>query len=137
MTPFNQPPQITNASGLVGQAAAAAQAAGTSANSAQSIASTAASDLRCCNGWRTCTTDYNTFNSMVNSRLGQVGHRRMALYTAVKTPLSYTTGYNDSGCSPTSRCRSSSSSPCSRVRRDPERGPGRRTYRATGSVGAG
>ena len=80
LTPFTAAPQITNAGGLAGQAAAVAQAAGTSAGSAQSAVSSLSSLT---NPWSwllqvgaNLSTDYtDTLNGLLNSmlRIGRVG----------------------------------------------------------------
>jgi PPE-repeat protein len=97
LTPFTQAPQTTNAGGLAGQAAAVAQATSTSAGtSAQTITSTANPLLQ----WlANLSTDYtDTLNGLLNSLFGSTGASTYtALFNAVKTPLSFTTGFNDIG----------------------------------------
>ena len=97
LTPFTQAPQTTNSAGVAGQAAAVAQATSTSAGtSAQTITSTANPLLQ----WlANLSTDYtDTLNGLVNSLFGSTGASTYtALFNAVKTPLSFTTGFNDIG----------------------------------------
>jgi PPE-repeat protein len=103
VTPFAEAPQITNAGGLAGQAAALTQAAGTSAGSAQSLVSSL-SALPNPVSWLLQTganlsTSYNTtVTGLLNSLLGPNGASTFtALYSAVKVPLGYTTQFNDIG----------------------------------------
>jgi PPE-repeat protein len=97
LTPFTQAPQTTNSAGVAGQAAAVAQATSTSAGtSAQTITSTANPLLQ----WlANLSTDYtDTLNGLLNSLFGSTGASTYtALFNAVKTPLSFTTGFNDIG----------------------------------------
>ncbi len=101
LTPFSPAPQVTNSGGLAGQAAAAAQATSTSAGTAaQSIASTAGSTGSPLLQWlANLSTDYtDTLNGLLNSLFGSSGASTYtALFKAVKTPLSFTTGFNDLG----------------------------------------
>ena len=101
VTPFTEPPQITSASGLAGQAAAVAQSANTAAGSAQSIVSSAASAAA--NPLSTLlqlgadiAKGYTTFfNNIVDQVLGPTWSSSISLmYTALRTPLGYTTQYN-------------------------------------------
>ena len=100
VTPFTEPPQITSASGLVGQAAAVAQTAGASVNSAQSILSSLSSlpdpISALLQAGAQIGTAYTTFfNNIVNSVLGPTWATTVGqLYTALRTPLGYTTQYN-------------------------------------------
>jgi PPE-repeat protein len=97
LTPFTAAPQTTNESGLASQAAAVAQATSTSAGtSAQTITSTANPLLQ---GLANLATDYtDTLNGLLNSLFGSSGASTYtALFNAVKTPLSFTTGFNDVG----------------------------------------
>ncbi len=97
LTPFTPAPQTTNAGGLAGQAAAVAQATSTSAGtSAQTVTSTASPLLQ----WlANLSTDYtDTLNGLLNSLFGPTGASTYtALYSAVKVPLGFTTGFNDAG----------------------------------------
>ena len=97
LTPFTPAPQTTNAGGLAGQAAAAAQATSTSAGtSAQTVTSTASPLLQ----WlANLSTDYtDTLNGLLNGLFGSSGASTYtALFNAIKTPLSFTTGFNDIG----------------------------------------
>jgi PPE-repeat protein len=101
LTPFTAAPQTTNESGLATQAAAVAQATSTSAGTgAQSIASTAASTgSPLLQFLANLSTDYtDTLNGLLNSLFGSSGASTYtALFNAVKTPLSFTTGFNDIG----------------------------------------
>jgi PPE-repeat protein len=103
LTPFTAAPQITNAGGLAGQAAAVSQAVGTSAGSAQSIVSSLSS-LPNPVSWllqagANLSTDYTqTLNGLLNSLLGTgTSALYTDLYSAIKTPLGFTTGFNDIG----------------------------------------
>jgi PPE-repeat protein len=97
LTPFTPAPQVTNPVGLAGQAAATAQAASTSAGTAaQTLTYTGNPILQ----WlANLSTDYtNTMNGLLNSLFGPTGASTYtALFNAVKTPLSFTTGFNDMG----------------------------------------
>ena len=101
LTPFTPAPQTTNAGGLAGQAAAVAQATSTSAGTAaQSIASTAASTgSPLLQFLANLSTDYtDTLNGLLNSLFGPTGASTYTLlYDVVKTPLGFTTGFNDIG----------------------------------------
>jgi PPE-repeat protein len=103
VTPFTEAPQITNAGGLAGQAAAVTQAAATPAGSVGSLVSAAAQPLTAANpvlqALANLSTDYtNTMNGLVNSIFGPSGASTYtALFNAIKTPLSFTTGFNDIG----------------------------------------
>lgn len=107
VTPFTEAPQITNAGGLAGQAAALTQAAGTSAGSAQSIVSSLSSSLTTAGGplsallqtGANLSTSYTTtVNGLLNGLFGPSGATTiMALYNAVKVPLGFTTQFNDIG----------------------------------------
>ncbi|MGO9285475.1 MAG: PPE family protein [Mycobacterium sp.] len=101
LTPFTAAPQVTNSGGLAGQAAAVAQATSTSAGTAaQSIASTTASTGSPLLQWlANLSTDYtDTLNGLLNSLFGPTGASTYtALYSAVKVPLGFTTGFNDAG----------------------------------------
>jgi PPE-repeat protein len=103
LTPFTAAPQITNAGGLASQAAAVSQAVGTSAGSAQSIVSSLSS-LPNPVSWllqagANLSTDYtDTLNGLLNSLLGTgTSTLYSSLYNAIKTPLGFTTGFNDIG----------------------------------------
>jgi PPE-repeat protein len=103
LTPFTAAPQIANAGGLASQAAAVTQAAGTSAGSAQSILSSLSS-LPNPASWllqvgTNLSTDYtDTLNGFLNSLFGPgTSALYSSLFSAIKTPLSFTTGYNDIG----------------------------------------
>jgi PPE-repeat protein len=107
VTPFTEAPQITNAGGVAGQAAALTQAAGTSAGSAQSIVSSLSSSLTTAGGplsallqtGANLSTSYTTtVNGLLNSLFGPSGASTFqALYNAVKVPLGFTTQFNDIG----------------------------------------
>jgi PPE-repeat protein len=103
LTPFTAAPQITNAGGLASQAAAFTQAAGTSAGSAQSIVSSLSS-LPSPVSWllqvgANISTAYtNTINSFLDWLFGAGSAALYSeLFMAIKTPLGFTTGYNDIG----------------------------------------
>jgi PPE-repeat protein len=100
LTPFTAAPQTTNAGGLTSQAAAVTQAAGTSAGSAQSIISSL-SALPNPVSWllqegADLSTDYTKFfNNILDTLVGPTWASTFSqLYSAVRTPLSYTTEYN-------------------------------------------
>src|SRR6202022_781170 len=97
LTPFTPAPQTTNSGGLAGQAAAVAQAASTSAGTgAQPLTSPGKPILQ----WlANLSPDYTgTLNGLLNSLFGPTGASTYtALFNAVKTPLGFTTGFNDIG----------------------------------------
>ena len=97
LTPFTPAPRTTNSGGLASQAAAAAQAASTSAGtSAQTLTSAGNPILQ----WLAdLSTDYtDTLNGLLNSLFGSSGASTYtALFNAIKTPLGFTTGFNDIG----------------------------------------
>jgi PPE-repeat protein len=97
LTQFTPAPQVTNPGGLASQAAATAQAASTSAGTAaQTLTYTGNPILQ----WlANLSTDYtDTMNGLLNSLFGSTGASTYtALFNAVKTPLSFTTGFNDLG----------------------------------------
>jgi PPE-repeat protein len=97
LTPFTAAPQTTNAGGLASQAAAVAQATSTSVGTgAQTLTYTGNPILQ----WlANLSSDYtDTLNGMLNSLFGPSGASMFsALYSAVKTPLGFTTGFNDLG----------------------------------------
>ena len=104
LTPFGAAPQVTNAGGLVNQAAAMASAGGTSASSAQSILSGLTSTVT--GPWSSflqtaanLSTDYTqTINGLINGLLGPFGFTWYnTLYNSVKVPLGLTTQFNDIG----------------------------------------
>jgi PPE-repeat protein len=101
LTPYTEPPQTTNTAGTAAQSAAVAQAAATQAgSSAQTAASAAASTGSPLLQWlANLSTDYtDTLNGLLNSLFGPTGASTYtALFNAVKTPLSFTTGFNDLG----------------------------------------
>jgi PPE-repeat protein len=102
LTPFTAAPQIANAGGLASQAAAVTQAAGTSAGSAQSILSSLSS-LPNPASWllqvgANLSTDYtDTVNGFLNLFGPGTSALYSSLFSAIKTPLGFTTGYNDIG----------------------------------------
>jgi PPE-repeat protein len=103
VSPFTEPPQIANAGGAASQAAAVAQATGTSAGSVQS----AVSSLTSMSGplstllqyGANFATDYTkTMQGLINAVFGaNASSWYEGLYSAIKVPLSFTTGYNDIG----------------------------------------
>ncbi|SRX95236.1 PPE family protein PPE33 [Mycobacterium tuberculosis H37Rv] [Mycobacterium shimoidei] len=101
LTPFTAPPQTTSPGGAANQGAAVAQAAGSAAGTgAQSLASTAAYAGSPLLQWLAdLSTDYtDTMNGLLNSLFGPSGASTItALYTAIKTPLGFTTAFNDIG----------------------------------------
>jgi PPE-repeat protein len=103
VTPFTEAPQITNAGGLAGQAAAVTQAAATPAGGVGSLLLAAADPLTAANPLlqtlANLSTDYtSTMNGLLNSLFGPSGASTYtALYNAIKTPLGFTTGFNDIG----------------------------------------
>jgi PPE-repeat protein len=103
VTPFTEAPQITNAGGVAGQAAAVTQAAATPAASVQSLVSGALDPLGVGNpllvALSNLSTDYTTtLNGLLNSVFGSnASTLYSSLFNAVKGPLSFTTGFNDIG----------------------------------------
>jgi len=103
VTPFTAAPQMTNAGGLAGQAAAVTKAAATPAGSVGSLVSAAADPLTTANpllqALANLSTDYtSTMNGLANSLFGSAGASTYtALYNAIKVPLGFTTGFNDIG----------------------------------------
>jgi PPE-repeat protein len=103
VTPFAAAPQMTNAGGAAGQAAAVAQAAATPAGSAQSLMSEFLNPLTDANPILTAlanlSTDYtDTLNGLLNGVFGAGASTLYTnLYNAVKVPLGFTTGFNDIG----------------------------------------
>src|ERR1700758_677221 len=101
VTPFNAAPQITNAGGVAGQAAAVAQAAATPAGSAQSLVSEFLNPLVDGNPILTTlanlSTDYtDTLNGLLNGVFGTGASTLYTnLYNAVRGPLAFTIGFND------------------------------------------
>jgi PPE-repeat protein len=83
LTPFTSAPQVTNAGGLAGQAAAATTSTGSPL--LQWLAN--------------LSTDYTTtINDLLNSLFGSTGASTFtALFNAVKVPLGFTTQFNDIG----------------------------------------
>ena len=97
LTPFTAAPQTTNAGGLASQAAAVAQATSTSAGTGAQTLTYAGNPIL---QWlANLSTDYtDTINGMLNSLFGPSGASTFsALFSAVKTPLGFTTGFNDVG----------------------------------------
>src|ERR1700759_367787 len=101
LTPYTEPPQTTNTAGTAAQSAAVTQAAATQAgSSAQTAATAAASTGSPLLQWlANLSTDYtDTLNGLLNSLFGPSGASTYtALFNAVKTPLGFTTGFNDLG----------------------------------------
>jgi len=103
VTPFTAAPQITNAGGVAGQAAAVTQAAATPAGSLGTLLSEAANPLADGNplvaALANLSTDYTaTMNGLLNSLFGAgTSTLYTNLYNAVKVPLGFTTGFNDIG----------------------------------------
>ena len=101
LTPYTEPPQTTNTAGTAAQSAAVTQAAATQAgSSAQTAATAAASTGSPLLQWlANLSTDYtDTLNGLLNSLFGPTGASTYtALFNAIKTPLSFTTGFNDLG----------------------------------------
>lgn len=100
VTPFTAAPQITNAGGLAGQAAAVAQAAATPAGSVASLAAAASEPLTTGNpllqlGANIATGYTDFFNNIINTLVGPTWASTISeMYTALRTPLGYTTQYN-------------------------------------------
>jgi PPE-repeat protein len=95
VTPFTPAPQMTNASGMAGQAAAVTQAAATPAGSVQSLL-TSADPLQ----WlANLSNDYtNTMNNLLNGVFGPNGATVYTdLFTAVRAGLSPSLQYADGG----------------------------------------
>ena len=103
VTPFTAAPQITNAGGVAGQAAAVTQAAATPGGSLGTLLSEAANPLADGNplvaALANLSTDYTaTMNGLLNSLFGAgTSTLYTNLYNAVKVPLGFTTGFNDIG----------------------------------------
>jgi PPE-repeat protein len=102
LTPFTEPPQTTNTAGTAMQAAAVTQAAASPAGNAASTASAAASTTTAGGPLAALSqlaTDYTDFlNGIFNNLLGPNGSAWVTgLYNAIKTPLGFTTGFNDIG----------------------------------------
>jgi PPE-repeat protein len=102
VTPFTDPPQTTNAAGTALQAAAVTQAAASPAGNAASAVSAAASTTTATGplgALSQLATDYTDFiNGIFNKLLGPNGSAWVTdLYNAIKTPLGFTTGFNDIG----------------------------------------
>jgi PPE-repeat protein len=100
VTPFAEPPQIVNVGGLANQALAAGQPAGAATgNVVQSILTASDPMSELLQVAANLSTDYTqTFNSMLNGLFGSAGASTYAsLYNAIKTPLGFTTGFNDIG----------------------------------------
>ena len=103
VTPFTAAPQITNAGGMAGQAAAVSQAAATPAGSVGTLLSEAANPLADGNPLlatlANLSTDYTaTINGLLNGMFGAGTSTLVTnLYNAVKVPLGFTTGFNDIG----------------------------------------
>ena len=102
LTPFTAAPQTTNTAGTAMQAAAVTGAAATPAGSVGSAVTAAASTttatgpLGLLASLATAYTD--TLNSLINTVFGPNGSAwYTALYSAIKVPLGFTTGYNDIG----------------------------------------
>lgn len=100
LTPFTEPPQVVNAAGLAGQAAAAGQAAGTSAGTAaQSILASADPISWLLQLGADLATAYTkAMNDLVNGIFGPTAAAdHIRLFLAVRGPLGFTTGFNDIG----------------------------------------
>jgi PPE-repeat protein len=102
LTPFTEPPQTTNTAGTTMQAAAVTQAAATPAGNAASAVSAAASTTTATDplgALSQLATNYTDFiNGIFNNLLGPNGSAWVTdLYNAIKTPLGFTTGFNDIG----------------------------------------
>ncbi|WP_156689982.1 PPE family protein [Mycobacterium sp. Marseille-P9652] len=103
VTPFTTAPQVANAAGTAAQAAAVTEAAATPAGNVGSLLSAAASPLTTANPLlqtlANLSTDYtSTINGLLNSLFGPSGASTYtALFNAIKTPLGFTTGFNDIG----------------------------------------
>ena len=102
VTPFTEPPQTTSTAGTTMQAAAVTQAAATPAGNVASAVSAAASTTTATDplgALSQLATNYTDFiNGIFNNLLGPNGSAWVtALYSAIKTPLGFTTGYNDIG----------------------------------------
>jgi PPE-repeat protein len=98
LTPFTEAPQTTNPEGTAMQAAAAptAAAAAAAAPAAAAASATASGPLDFLSQLATAYTNF--INGLFNSALGPNGSAWVnALYTALKGPLSFTTGFNDIG----------------------------------------
>ena len=100
LTPFTAAPQTTSGAGLASQAAAVTQAAGTSAGSAQSILSSLSSlpnpvSWLLQEGANLSKSYTDFFNNAIDTLVGPTWASTFSeMYTAVRTPLSYTTEYN-------------------------------------------
>jgi PPE-repeat protein len=100
LTPFAEAPETTNPAGTEMQAAAAPTAAAAAAAApAAAAAATATSSGTPLAFFSQLATEYTNFiNGLFNSALGPNGSAWVnAVYTALKGPLSFTTGFNDIG----------------------------------------
>ncbi|WP_066912474.1 PPE family protein [Mycobacterium interjectum] len=100
VTPFTAAPQITNSGGIATQTAAVAAAAATPAGAAQSLVSEIVNPLTVGNPILAALAEVSTgytsfFNNIVDSVLGPTWSTTIGqIYTALRTPLGYTTQYN-------------------------------------------
>ncbi|CQD14135.1 PPE family protein [Mycobacterium lentiflavum] len=99
LTPFTEAPQTTNPAGTAMQAAAApTAAAAAAATPAAAAAATATSGTPLAFLSQLATEYTNFINGLFNSALGPNGSAWVnAVYTAVRGPLGFTTGFNDIG----------------------------------------
>ncbi|MCV7076048.1 PPE family protein [Mycobacterium szulgai] len=97
---FTEPPQMTNASGLAGQAAAVGQAAGGAAATDLQSLLAAADPISTLLQWGAdLATAYNTaVPQLINAIFGPTtAATYTSLYQAIKVPLGFTTQFNDIG----------------------------------------
>ncbi|KAA1250926.1 PPE family protein [Mycobacterium simiae] len=100
VTPFTEPPQVVSAAGLASQAVAAGQAAGTSSGTtAQAITASGGPISWLLQLGADLSTGYNqAVSSLLNTLFGPTGASTyISLFTAVRAPLGFTTGFNDIG----------------------------------------
>ncbi len=100
LSPFTPAPDIANPGGLASQAAAVTQALGTSAGGAQSILSSLPNPIsNLLQVGSNLAADYtDTVNGLLNSLFGGgTSALYSGLFSAIKTPLGLTTGFNDIG----------------------------------------
>jgi PPE-repeat protein len=99
LTPFPEAPQTTDPAGTVMQAAAAPTTAAAAAAAPAAAAAATATSGGPLSFLSQLATEYTNFiNGLFNSALGPNGSAWVnAVYTALKGPLSFTTGFNDIG----------------------------------------
>lgn len=99
VTPFAEPPQVVNAAGLASQAAVVGQAAAASpAATVQDLLATGPISWLLQLGADLSTGYTAAVTALLNGLFGPSGATTyLTLYNAIKTPLNFTTGFNDIG----------------------------------------